>query len=169
MTSPSKSPQKEDTVTPGKIAVFAAPAVIGVTALWGFWPVSAPAAATGLFPYTDSVAVARGERLSREHCAACHGADLGGEPDWRAPDSEGFLPAPPHDQSGHTWHHPDEQLFMITKYGTEAMAGGDYNSRMAGFGTVLSDNDILAVLAFIKSTWPPVVIARHNRVNAAQQ
>ena len=63
------------------------------------------------------------------------------------------MPAPPHDASGHTWHHPDRQLFTITKLGVNAVVPG-YESDMPGFEGVLSDDEISAVLAFIKSTWP---------------
>ena len=83
-------------------------------------------------------------------------------------DDQGYLPAPPHDATGHTWHHPDTQLFAITRHGTAALVGNGYKSRMEGFGDTLSDDDILAVLAYIKSTWPPGIIARHNAINAAQ-
>jgi hypothetical protein len=31
---------------------------------------------------------------------------------------------------------------------------------------MLSDAEIIAVLAYIKSTWPPRIIARHDRLNA---
>jgi mono/diheme cytochrome c family protein len=64
------------------------------------------------------------------------------------------LPAPPHDTSGHTWHHPDGILFRITKEGPAAVVGDGYESDMPGFGDVLSDREIRAVLEFIKSTWP---------------
>ena len=121
---------------------------------------------TGLLPYRDPAAVALGADLYSDYCAACHGADLQGEPDWRSRDADGYLPAPPHDASGHTWHHPDSQLFEITKYGIEAVVGNGYRSRMPGFQDVLSDQDILAILAFIKSTWPAPIIARHDRLNA---
>ena len=127
-----------------------------------------PATAQGLFPYTDAQAVALGERLYSETCAACHGANLEGEPNWRQPDEDGYLPAPPHDATGHTWHHPDKQLFAITKHGTAALVGGGYKTRMSGFGDQLSDEEILAVLAYIKSTWPARIIARHDQLNAAQ-
>ena len=108
----------------------------------------------------------QGAALYEANCAACHGADLSGEPDWQVRDGEGYLPAPPHDETGHTWHHPTMQLFAITKYGTEAVVGGGYKSRMAGFGDVLTDEEILAVLAFIKSTWPRRVVEFHDEVDA---
>ena len=120
----------------------------------------------GLLPWDDPAQVARGAELYAENCASCHGAALEGEPDWRQRDADGYLPAPPHDASGHTWHHPDEQLIAITRFGTEAVVGGGYRSRMPGFSGALEDTEILAVLAFIKSTWPAEVIARHNGINA---
>lgn len=126
-----------------------------------------PATAQRLLPWQDSAAVERGAALYAEHCAACHGADLAGEPDWQTPKPSGRMPAPPHDQTGHTWHHPDTVLFRITKHGTEAVVGGDYRSDMGGFGEVLSDDQILEVLAYIKSTWPRRVIETHERINAA--
>jgi mono/diheme cytochrome c family protein len=120
----------------------------------------------GLLPYTDAEVVAEGRAIYADHCAACHGANLEGQPDWRQADAEGYLPAPPHDETGHTWHHPDALLIEITTRGTEAVVGDGYRSNMGGFGGILSDDEILAVLAYIKSTWPPRVIALHDRLNA---
>jgi S-disulfanyl-L-cysteine oxidoreductase SoxD len=120
----------------------------------------------GIFPYTDPDVVAQGRTVYADHCAACHGANLEGQPDWRRPDAAGYLPAPPHDETGHTWHHADPLLFEITKYGTEAVVGGGYRSNMQGFGDVLSDEEIIAALAYIKSTWPPRIIERHDALNA---
>src|SRR6056297_1420246 len=68
-----------------------------------------------LIPYTDEAAVAAGAEIYAEHCAACHGADLEGQvPEWRKRGPDGLMPAPPHDESGHTWHHPDPILIDIT-------------------------------------------------------
>ncbi len=120
----------------------------------------------GLLPYDHPEAVARGEEIYAETCASCHGADLSGEANWRERDADGFLPAPPHDETGHTWHHPDELLVAITTYGTAALIGGDYRSHMTGFRDVLSEQEILDVLAYIKSTWPDRVIEMHNEMNA---
>jgi len=99
--------------------------------------------------------VALGEILYQQYCAACHGVELEGQPNWKIRDENGYLPAPPHDETGHTWHHPDEQLFEITKIGTEAFVGMGYRSTMIGFGDQLDDTEIWAVLAYIKSQWPP--------------
>lgn len=122
-------------------------------------------AQSGLLPYEDPSAVAAGKVLYEENCAVCHGIDLKGQPDWRGVDADGFMPAPPHDGDGHTWHHPDTLLFMITKFGTAAMVGDDYKSNMAGYDGVLSDDQILQTLAYIKSTWSERLIEMHNTVN----
>lgn len=122
--------------------------------------------AAGLLPYTDAERVAEGEALYGAHCAACHGEALEGQPDWRSPDAQGYLPAPPHDETGHTWHHADALLVRIVTEGTEAIVGGDYRSSMIGFGDVLTPDEILNVLAYIKSTWPEEIIEAHDEMNA---
>ena len=121
--------------------------------------------AAGLFPYRDEGRVTEGAALYAENCASCHGAELEGEVNWRERKPDGSFRAPPHDASGHTWHHPDRQLFAITKHGTELVSGGAVQSDMTGFGIVLSDDQILSVLAFIKAQWPEEIIARHNEMN----
>jgi mono/diheme cytochrome c family protein len=83
----------------------------------------------------------------------CHGADLEGQPDWKRRLDNGRMPAPPHDESGHTWHHADRALFQITKGGVGSIVPG-YDSDMPAFEGVMSDAEIAAVLAFIKSAWP---------------
>lgn len=117
----------------------------------------------------DAKQVAQGKQVYADHCAACHGAGLEGQPNWRERRPDGKLPAPPHDASGHTWHHPDAQLFDITKRGTAAIAGPGYLTDMREFGSLLSDAEIWAALAYIKSTWPPEIRARHDRMNAPRQ
>jgi mono/diheme cytochrome c family protein len=95
-----------------------------------------------------------GARIYAESCASCHGPDLEGQPDWQRRLPSGRIPAPPHDASGHTWHHGDAILFRLVKEGVAAVVGGGYESDMPGFAGTLSDEEIHAVLAFIKSTWP---------------
>ena len=113
---------------------------------------------------TDPAAIALGEGLYAEHCASCHGRELEGQPNWRVRLPDGRLPAPPHDGSGHTWHHPNRQLFDITKHGTAKFAPPGYAADMLGFGETLSDDEIWAVLAFIKSRWPKQVRDRHTAI-----
>lgn len=93
-----------------------------------------------------------GRALYVANCASCHGANLEGQPDWMRRLPSGRLPAPPHDDSGHTWHHSDRQLFTIVKLGLHAIAPG-YESDMPAFEGVLTDAEIREVLAYIRSTW----------------
>ncbi|MDV7144143.1 cytochrome c [Tropicimonas sp. TH_r6] len=105
----------------------------------------------------EDVDTAVGQSLYQEHCASCHGSNLEGQEDWQSPDGDGLLPAPPHDETGHTWHHGDALLFTYTQLGgaeTLARQGIEFESNMPGFSEVLSDQEIWNILAFIKSTWP---------------
>jgi mono/diheme cytochrome c family protein len=96
----------------------------------------------------------QGEQLYLGNCARCHGANLEGQPDWKRRLSTGRMPAPPHNTEGHSWHHPDRVLFETTKFGPAAIVGGGYQSDMEGFADKLTDDEIRAVLDYIKSTWP---------------
>lgn len=100
----------------------------------------------------------RGAEVYQTNCAACHGANLEGQPDWQVPGPDGILPAPPHDETGHTWHHDNGLLFDYTRLGgqaTLAMRGiTGFQSGMPAFEDTLTDDEIWDVLAYIRSTWP---------------
>ncbi len=100
--------------------------------------------------------LAMGVALYAENCASCHGANLEGQANWRTRNADGTLRAPPHDHTGHTWHHADAHLFTYTKLGgQEAMANlPNFVSGMPGFGDTLTDDEIRSILDYIKSTWP---------------
>lgn len=105
----------------------------------------------------EDAAVTRGSILYDAHCASCHGQNLEGQPDWQKPGPDGRYPAPPHDASGHTWHHSDADLIAyITLGGEQALAqmGVTFESGMAGFADSLSQQDIEDILSYIKSCWP---------------
>jgi len=132
---------------------------IGVLAALGaaayVWSESAGDVQSGVMP--ESVDLVAGKAHYAETCAACHGANLEGQDNWRSPGADGRLPAPPHDETGHTWHHADQILFDYTKLGgREVMAaqGMEFDSGMPGFGDQLSDQEIWNILGYIKSTWP---------------
>ena len=114
----------------------------------------------------DKAQVALGQSVYAAQCARCHGAHLEGQPNWKERQANGRLPAPPHDASGHTWHHPDKDLFGISKHGLAPYAPPGYQSDMPAFEGVLSDEQIAAVLAYIKSTWPQDIRRRQARINA---
>jgi mono/diheme cytochrome c family protein len=120
----------------------------------------------------DPAKVSLGAKVYAQNCAACHGAKLEGQPDWRRRLPNGRLPAPPHDESGHTWHHTDAVLFAITKNGlVPPYAPKNYESDMPGFAGKLSDEEIWAVLAYIKSHWksPEVLSARQEMMRNAKR
>jgi mono/diheme cytochrome c family protein len=94
-----------------------------------------------------------GRLLYVERCASCHGEQLQGQPDWMKRLPNGRLPAPPHDASGHTWHHSDEQLMRIVRDGLAWIAPG-YETDMPAFRAVLTEAEIRSVLDYIKTTWP---------------
>lgn len=102
--------------------------------------------------------VIKGKALYDANCAACHGANLEGQKDWQSQGENGIAPAPPHDETGHTWHHDNALLFFYTKLGgeklLEARGVTDFKSGMPGFEGVMSDEDIWDTLAYIRSTWP---------------
>jgi mono/diheme cytochrome c family protein len=146
-------------LVPAVVALVAAVAVYGGSALLH-------RTSAGLLRPDNGTVVAKGEAVYVRNCASCHGRNLEGQPDWQTPDKDGFMPAPPHDESGHTWHHPDRLLFDITKFGVVKAANlKNYKTRMPAFEGVLSDDDIIAVLSFIKSRWPADVRKRHDELN----
>jgi len=99
--------------------------------------------------------VAHGKVLYNQHCAGCHGENLKGQPNWKERNEQGRLPAPPHDETGHTWHHADQLLFELTKFGmVPPNVPGIYESDMPAFKDILTDDQIWAVLNYIKSRWP---------------
>ncbi len=111
---------------------------------------------------TSKAQVQQGQTIYAQHCAHCHGAALEGQPAWQSRKADGKLPAPPHDGSGHTWHHDDKTLFDIIQNGLEKYAGPNYPTDMPRFAGILSPDQTWAVLAYIQSTWP-ADIAQHQR------
>ena len=119
------------------------------------------ASAVELKPYNSSY-VSKGKSVYRSHCAACHGFSMKGQRKWKRRKANGRLPAPPHDASGHTWHHTGRQLFDLTKFGPKSLNGDDYQTDMPAYKDILSDEEIIAVLSYIKSKWPNDIRARHD-------
>ncbi len=96
---------------------------------------------------TDPEQLATGKRVYDANCAACHGVKGEGQPNWKVP-VNGVYPAPPHDGSGHTWHHPDQVLLEVIANG-----GGMPNSAMPAYGEILTEAERVAVLEYIKTFW----------------
>lgn len=107
----------------------------------------------------DPQQVALGAQVYEKQCASCHGPDLEGEPGWQEPSPDGVLKAPPHDETGHTWHHDDATLITAVKEGGARLPANVGVSPMPAYDDILSDEEIAAVLAYIKSTWPEDILA----------
>ena len=94
-----------------------------------------------------------GKALYYTHCASCHGDNLQGQPKWKTSlDEDGHNYAPPLNGTGHTWHHPDQTLHQIIKYGLAKLVK-NYKGKMIGFEKNLSDREIDYILGYIKSYW----------------
>ncbi len=93
--------------------------------------------------------VAGGARVYAEYCSACHGSEGVGETAGTptAPMDPQKL-APGLDGTAHAWHHDDAFLADTVREGTLARGG-----RMPAWKAVLSDADVDAVLAYVKSLW----------------
>jgi mono/diheme cytochrome c family protein len=137
----------------GALLLTACSSGSGSIASTGFSP--ADAAETPLpLPELDPDLVAQGEGIYRQYCAACHGAQGEGQPNWKQPLADGSYPAPPHNADGHTWHHGDGTLFKYIKEGGAGLNIPNFKSNMPGFGDTLSDEEIVAVITYLKSLWP---------------
>lgn len=141
-------------------------AIVAVVSIAAFFQSGGETPARAFIDPADKALVARGKAVYSAHCASCHGASLEGQPDWRKRRPDGRLPAPPHDQTGHTWHHPDDLLVDIVKNGLVPgrTAPDGYQSDMPAFAQLLTDSDIVAVLAYIKSNWPAEILETQSNM-----
>ena len=100
-----------------------------------------------------------GSSLFQQNCAVCHGVNAEGTKDWKKTDANGNYPPPPLNGSAHAWHHSIPQLARSIKEGGIKLGGV-----MPAFGDKLSDQEVLAVIAFFQSKWPDEVYkVWHNR------
>jgi mono/diheme cytochrome c family protein len=144
-----------------RIGALLALAAIAAAAALGWQQIRGTTTADWIATEDDAV-LAQGREIYDRHCASCHGANLEGQPDWTKRLASGRMPAPPHDASGHTWHHPSQVLFDLVKDGVAKHAPPGYESDMPAFDGTLSDAQIRAVLAYIHSTWPEDVRRRYD-------
>lgn len=107
----------------------------------------------------DPHLVAAGASVYAARCAICHGERLQGQLGWRDGLRAEHPPAPALDADGFAWHNPDRALVGIIRHGVAAHG-------MPAFAEELSEDDIWAVVAFMKSAWPAETRQRHDRLNA---
>jgi mono/diheme cytochrome c family protein len=108
-----------------------------------------------------------GRQVYQQNCASCHGVRGEGQPDWQVQRPDGTYPAPPHNATGHTWHHTDGLLFQIVKYGGASLNIPNFKSGMPAFGEQLEDEEIRAVINHLKTFWEAE--QRERQSQASQQ
>jgi mono/diheme cytochrome c family protein len=127
---------------------------------------SAPARVIATRWYSEAQ-VRRGAEVFRQNCAVCHGAGAEGAENWQFRDADGRFPPPPLNGTAHAWHHPLAQLFDMIENGTQP------TGNMPAWGDTLSDDEILAAIAWFQSKWPDEVyqawFEMEMRVRSAQQ
>ena len=115
--------------------------------------------ATAAERWFNQAVVDHGAELFQQNCAVCHGANAEGTSDWKKTDANGNYPPPPLDGSAHAWHHSIPQLVRSIKEGGVKLGGV-----MPPFADKLSDQDVLAVIAYFQSKWPDEIYAGwHDR------
>jgi mono/diheme cytochrome c family protein len=129
----------------------------------------AAAAANHFANADDPRLVGVGGAIYAMACSSCHGRRLEGQALWQVMDRYAGRRAPPHDATGHTWQHSDEALFYKTRFGRFPGAPPQAVSYMPAFAERMTDKDILAVLAFIKSSWPVGIRASQAMLNPGRE
>ena len=148
-----------------RVWLWLALTAVSALALAGWWNAFGPGAALPALSAANASQLELGGQLYRQHCAACHGDRLQGQTDWRRRKPDGRLPAPPHDDSGHTWHHPDAVLMSIVRDGLRPPnAPPGYQSDMPAYRGQLDDQQIWAVLAYIASQWSQASCEHQARI-----
>lgn len=119
----------------------------------GLMPTISPEEVQARAQLADEDTLSLGQTVYEQHCAECHGVDGEGQfPDApMEPDETGRIGAPPHDGTGHTWHHDDGLLIDYVINGGKGNPEQFYP--MPGFGDILSDAEIEAVVAYLKTFW----------------
>ncbi|MBK9052547.1 MAG: cytochrome c [Chloroflexi bacterium] len=105
-----------------------------------------------------------GKTLYDTYCAACHGFNLEGEANWKENNPDGSFRAPPHDETGHTWHHSDAYLIESIQLGGTRLEANIGVSAMPPYKDVLTDTQIDAILAYIKQDWPDDILASQQSI-----
>jgi len=116
-------------------------------------PTLSPANVEALTQLANEETLQLGQVVYEQSCAECHGIDGEGQlpDDPMKPDETGRFGAPPHNGDGHTWHHDDDLIIQIINEGGMGTADSFYP--MPAFGKMLTQEEIGAVVAYIKTFW----------------
>ncbi|MFH5886010.1 c-type cytochrome [Halalkalibaculum sp. DA3122] len=105
-----------------------------------------------------------GKQVFTTYCASCHGTRAQGiVKDWKQLNPDGSFPAPPLDGSAHAWHHPISVLVRQIIEGGIKLGG-----TMPAFGDTLSDEEVIAAIAYFQSFWDKQTYDRWVQMNADQ-
>ena len=88
-------------------------------------------------PRVSEEVQSNGAELYAASCQVCHG-------DREGQGATGGTP--PHNETGHTWHHPDAQL-------KDWVLNGKFPGTMPPFKDVLRGEEVHAILSYIKTWW----------------
>lgn len=64
----------------------------------------------------------------------------------RAQVEAGLISPPPHDRTGHTWQHSDDEIIKVALQGT---------TQMPRIGNPPTEAEARVILAYIKTLWTP--------------
>lgn len=105
-----------------------------------------------------------GKQVFITNCGSCHGSRAQGiVEDWKQQNPDGSFPAPPLDGSAHAWHHPLSVLVRQINEGGVKLGG-----TMPAFGDTLSDEEVIAAIAYFQSFWDEQTYDRWVQMNADQ-
>jgi len=104
-------------------------------------------AAAPAYPTYSAEQVAQGEQYFQANCATCHGVTGAGNAREGIPAVNGSM---------HAWHHADSQIAGLIRQG---------GVMMPAVGPDWSDDEVTAVLAYIKEWWAPQQRATQARIS----
>ncbi|MBN8590593.1 MAG: cytochrome c [Anaerolineae bacterium] len=114
--------------------------------------------------------IAQGQQLYSQYCSSCHGVNGEGQfpsaPTER--DATGRFGAPPHNGNGHTWHHGDAMLIEYVRNGGISLSDPVNWYPMPAFGEQLTNDQVMVILAYIKTFWSNEQRARQAEITAAE-
>jgi putative ABC transport system substrate-binding protein len=117
------------------------------------WPCANVESVLAAIASRDADTIAHGQRLFAQNCSPCHGQHAVGENPTNPMGGWNLQVgpvAPALNGTGHAWHHEPEYLFQTVRNGSLVQG-----SRMRGWKGTMSDYDIVAVIAYFQSLWPP--------------
>jgi mono/diheme cytochrome c family protein len=117
--------------------------------------------------FTDPV-LRQGQVDYNTYCGHCHGYNGEGQIGdiLQTARQQGMRPVPPHNADGNTWRYAEQLLVRVIK---EGLPNPLDQFPMPPFAEVLTDEQIVGILAYIKLWWTDDQRAFHQQVTANLQ